>query len=252
MPMKEDERVVDAFGHEVHYQACIAVLASAQVINILKGGHLHAHDHDRRAAATDYVWWNLQSFVLASANITKLLWGENPPKLNEPASRRRAKLRDELGVDHYSSLKPPLDFRNHLEHFDSRIEQWASSPGKGILLDRTIAPTDADLVSVSGRDGVQPAPASSHLRSFDPDRGLLAFPQETQSLGPQIIEIRNLCRKTDHLRWTMRKAPPRSPTPAWIAEQLEEEADSTLPHLREAMSCSVPNGWLATPQRAPA
>jgi len=82
-----------------------------------------------------------ESLLIAVANISKILWPTPPtpckrcnfqPKPNLEMTSRRESLRKLLAVED-SSLIRSRKFPNHLEHYDERIEEWATKPGKQTL-----------------------------------------------------------------------------------------------------------------------
>lgn len=67
----------------------------------------------------------LSSFILISANISKIIWPHTETK--QPLKSRRQKRRDHLKKFFPSDSYPNLrnkDFRNFIEHFDDRLDQW--------------------------------------------------------------------------------------------------------------------------------
>ena len=118
-------------------------------------GLLAAQDLEQSVAADDKerVWYSAQAFLVATAIVSKLLWGgpSDAPK--------RAHLRECLGVSDDSPLRSQV-LRNHFEHFDERIEKWAHR-GQG----------SADLVI-----GVPwQANPDEDWRYFDPSSRTLSF-----------------------------------------------------------------------------
>ena len=67
----------------------------------------------------DRVWYSLQSFLIAFANISKIFW----IKKQSPYEEREPFLRKLLDVDDSSPFKV-RDPRNHFELFDERIDDW--------------------------------------------------------------------------------------------------------------------------------
>jgi len=78
---------------------------------------------------TDRFWYSLQSFLIASANISKIFWPVN----KSPYKERGEFLRNLLNIDDTSPFKL-RDPRNHFEHFDERLDQWyLDSPHHNII-----------------------------------------------------------------------------------------------------------------------
>jgi len=88
------------------------------------------------------IWYGVQNAVLAVANISKILWGPQAKDGTWPKEKERTPLRVFLGVSEPSDLKSK-DMRNHLEHFDERIDKWfqwaQTQPGPPHRTDRTVA-----------------------------------------------------------------------------------------------------------------
>lgn len=101
--------VLRIFQREVERQCKFAIIAVEDLSQALQIGDM------------DRIWYSIQAILVAAGNVSKLLW---PPKPLLP--ERGAELRASLSVDDDSPLEPRT-FRNHFEHFDERLEQWATS-----------------------------------------------------------------------------------------------------------------------------
>ena len=64
------------------------------------------------------IWFPIQSFLTAAANISKILWGNDPAVA--PAC---APLRNALKVSEASPLRSRR-MRNNFDHFDARVDTW--------------------------------------------------------------------------------------------------------------------------------
>jgi hypothetical protein len=69
------------------------------------------------------VWGAIQSILVATGNVSKILWPT--AKANQ---KRGEMLRQILGVK-IDSLLSERTFRNHFEHYDSRIEEYFNKQG---------------------------------------------------------------------------------------------------------------------------
>ena len=80
------------------------------------------------------VWVSIQSILVATANISKILL----PQSKDHKSRGDH-LRKILAIDDDNVL---LDrrFRNHFEHYDERIESWFDPPKSAVYTDLVIDP----------------------------------------------------------------------------------------------------------------
>jgi hypothetical protein len=120
--------------------------------------------------AKDAFWSSVQSFLVASANVSKLIWGRWGDALRGP-----------LGVRDDSPLKDRR-LRNHFEHFDERLAKWADTDPMGVFID----------TNTVGADDLKVAPTVHFQRNFDPDRYALTFQDEVYDLRPIIEELRRL------------------------------------------------------------
>lgn len=117
-----DANVQNVFVREVERQARFGLMAVADLNAALQ------------AQGTDRVWCSIQNLLIAAGNVSKLLW---PAKTFE---ERGKALRQALSVSDDSPLAPRT-FRNHFEHFDERLEEWAAAVGARNFVDSNIGPT---------------------------------------------------------------------------------------------------------------
>jgi hypothetical protein len=159
-----DERVRHVFVREVERQSSYALMGFNDLNAALA------------ARATDRIWYSLQSILIAAGNVSKLLW---PAKAYEA---RGVELRKDLQVAEDSVLAPRT-FRNHFEHFDERLEKWASSTGGRIFVDSNIGPPGM----ISGLD------ETLFLRNLDTKNLAVTFQGDSYSLQPiatALVELR--------------------------------------------------------------
>lgn len=101
------------FLGEIQRQCNFALIAYEAMITYVK--EMRQGDNKE----LDRFWYSVQSFLVAVANISKILWpsgfcgSERSPELEA----RGAKLRTLLSADELSILKS-REFRNHFEHYD--------------------------------------------------------------------------------------------------------------------------------------
>lgn len=160
-----DLPVLRLFQREVERQCEFALLAHADLKRALE-----AHDGGR-------IWYSVQAFLVATGNISKLLW---PPQPREPSKlpERAQELRDSLSVSASSPLEPRA-FRNHFEHFDERLESWATTSARRNFIDSNVGRGPA----VAGFD------VSDYLRNFDTKDHSVTFCGDTYALGPLLEAI---------------------------------------------------------------
>jgi len=73
------------------------------------------------------VWGAIQSILVAAGNISKILW----PTANKDKLRGE-KLRRILNLEE-NNLLSDRKFRNHFEHYDSRLEEFFKQRGNGSI-----------------------------------------------------------------------------------------------------------------------
>lgn len=86
----------------------------------------------------DRFWLSVESFLIAVANISKILWPSHPskcnkcnfqPELSPEISARRQDLLTVLDINNSSPINS-RKFRNYLEHYDFRMEELAKKSNK--------------------------------------------------------------------------------------------------------------------------
>jgi hypothetical protein len=159
-----DKMLLRIFQWEVERQASFGLIAAQDLERAL------------RSADTDRVWYSVQSLLVAVGNVSKLLW---PGRSTVP--RRGEELRTSLGIPDDSALQPRT-FRNHFEHFDERLEQWATSSQRKNFADSNIGPTG--MIS-----GLEPG---DYLRNFDTTKYAVTFRGDTYLLNPLIEALQEL------------------------------------------------------------
>ncbi|CAN5798755.1 hypothetical protein BH23CHL8_BH23CHL8_30020 [soil metagenome] len=135
------------------------------------------------AADAAGLWPNIQLFVGAAANLSKLLWGSHPD-----VEARRAPLRAELSMAEGSPLRDRV-VRNSLEHVDERIDDWwegAKGSGSRSILNYIDAPY---LVIRATLPDLQ---REELFRHFDRETGTLRFWDAELALRPVAVEIDRL------------------------------------------------------------
>jgi hypothetical protein len=157
-----DRFVLHVFQMEVAMQCRFALMAYNEVRTALLQG-----DDDR-------VWFALQALLVASGNVSKLLW-----PIKHKHSKRRAVLRATLGIDDTSALKPPCTLRDHLEHFDERLEAWAEQPTRHNFVE-TFFGSPSDIGRVDPGDLV---------RAFDPPTATVVVRGNRYELRPIVEEF---------------------------------------------------------------
>lgn len=78
-------------------------------------------------------WCSIQSILVATGNVSKILWPSKKFKV------RGIRLRKLLNVDDTNPLSD-RKFRNHFEHYDERVDEWCSNTYRGVYDDLSMNP----------------------------------------------------------------------------------------------------------------
>jgi hypothetical protein len=87
-------------------------------------------------------WGLVQIILVSSANISKIFWPayyKDKPEVSKQYCLRGKYLRELLSVDKRSPLNS-RKLRNHFEHYDERLHDWAEKSKRHILTRRNIVP----------------------------------------------------------------------------------------------------------------
>lgn len=127
------------------------------------------------------LWCSIQSILIASGNVSKILWPSR-----ESSKARGNALRAVLGVDDQNLLSD-RKFRNHFEHYDERIEDWVQKTSSLVYSDSSIDPFEPKWSGYS----------SQFHRAYNPRTQTLKFRGESFDLAAllkALDEIRLKCR----------------------------------------------------------
>ena len=156
-----DKHVLRIFQLETERQCRFAIMAIEDLQKALQTGDI------------DRIWYSVQTFLVAAGNLSKLLW---PSAAH--ISDRAKELKSSLGVDDSSPLAPRT-FRNHFEHFDERLENWATSSKHQGFVDSNVGPSGM----IYGPD------SGDYLRNFDTIKGSITFRGDEYILKPMVDAI---------------------------------------------------------------
>ena len=188
-----EKDILKIFQREIERQCKFAIIA----IDEIKSGLLNNN--------SDIVWYAIQNFLIAVGNVSKIFWpsyeryqeqgeklmengveekAEKLMKKAEELRKRGEELRKRLDIEDNSSIQP-RNFRNHFEHFDERLELWATSSKRHNFVDSNIGPSNM----IAGID------AEDFLRNFDDTAWTLTFRGDKYELKPIIDAIYDLYQK---------------------------------------------------------
>jgi len=157
-----EKMVLKIFQMEIERQCKFAIIAIEEVKIGLSNNN------------SDLVWYAIQNFLVAVGNISKIFW----PTRNK---ERGEELRRSLGIEDNSPIQA-RNFRNHFEHFDERLEEWAKSSERHNFVDSSILPPNM-IAGIDQKD---------FLRIFNPTTWTLTFRGDKYELKPIIKAIYEL------------------------------------------------------------
>lgn len=186
---------------------CGYAIAACQAANQALQHCRVAANGDERKFAMGEVFRHLHSFLTHASNVSKMFWpssvsqqkdGEtdedylqrlkNVPKEFDRATRG-AVLQELFEIEDESPLSSKL-LRNHLEHYDERMDQWRAESSSQSFSSGGIAPIAA--VSVLG--------ATNSFRHFDPETMLFHFRGGEFSIQAQLTEVCKVSDRSMHLQ----------------------------------------------------
>ncbi len=163
---------LDEFGQtvycsEVLQQCRFALNAVAQINDGVR--------RPRDSSAHTIIFRGLPSLLSHASNVSQLLWPTQPRK-KEGESREDYKTRCATVKERGDSLRrllcvpddSPLKaraLRNHLEHFDERLDEWKATSKRQNLVSDYIGPPG----EIAGID------TSDRMREYDPTTGIFSF-----------------------------------------------------------------------------
>jgi hypothetical protein len=126
-------------------------------------------------------WYSVQNLLVAVGRISRLLWPPDPlfPK-------RGAELRESLGVGEDSPLRA-LEFVEHFEHFDKRLETWYVTSEQRRFFDSYTEPLDV-LAETAPED---------RFRGYETEEDAILFHGESYELGPVSRAVEELQRRAE-------------------------------------------------------
>ena len=191
-----DEFTKKIFVVELEKQCRFALNAVGQLNFSVKHLNSPGLEQEKPAFFHSEVFRGIHSFLTHAGNVSKILWPGTVPKQkrNETDNQyqqrirkikravlRATELRDELRLPKEHILKS-RKLRNHLEHFDEKIDDWEEHSKNKNFAQDYIGPPNA-IVGIAGTDS---------MRSFNPSDGTFLFRGETFSLKVIATALDNL------------------------------------------------------------
>lgn len=155
------------------------------------------------------VFRQIHSFLTHASNVSRMFWPPSPKqKKNETAEDYENRLQKidkvvrgrvlklEYGLDDSNPLKNRA-LRDHLEHYDERLDHWRNNSVNRNIVSDTIGPPNAIV-----------GPAETDMmRWFDPTRKVFKFRGEEydlQSIVTSIDQLLPISRKLEEELWNRR------------------------------------------------
>ena len=136
----------------------------------------------------DLIFFSSHSFLNHVGNVSKFFWPDRETRRRWPdkSYQRDKELKGLLGVPENSPLRDK-EFRNHYEHYDSRIDDWVFSSSRHNIINRLVGP----LNQIKGVD------RGDIMKHFDPQTFTLTFRgdiYDLRSAEQEIIKLLNNVR----------------------------------------------------------
>lgn len=135
-----DQHVLSIYLGEIETQCTFALNATQQLnqaLNTLSGGENPTNDHNVRKLAQSEVFRSIHSLLTHASNVSRLLWPSRPK--DSKAERGRI-LRKALGIPDDDYPLKSRRLRDHLEHFDERLDEWQETSAGRTFVQDNIGP----------------------------------------------------------------------------------------------------------------
>ena len=172
-----DEHIRKVFLAEIAWQCRLALCSVTNLRQALAALRSQIEERTDIQVLQVNVWVNLQSLLIAASNISKIFWNKR-----EHIKGRGEALRKALEVADDSALEV-RNLRNHFEHYDERIDEWALNSKNRNLIDTLIGSPSRIQIGTEKKDW---------HRIFDPDTLTVWFWGIEYPLNPIIDEIQRI------------------------------------------------------------
>ena len=169
--------------HEVFYieamlfHTTAALRAAHEVHEALELGARHASASAEWQQSALEIISGAQVIALQAAALSRYLW---PPRDQEPHASRASQLRQALGI-HVDSRLRSRELRNHLEHFDERLDEFCGNLVAGHIMTTYVGPS-----------GLRPEVPTSFFRAYFTDVAVLEVLGKQFELSPVLEEVEAL------------------------------------------------------------
>lgn len=122
------------------------------------------------------VWCSIQSILVSSANVSKILW-----PISKKSQQRGKELRELLGIDE-TNILANRNIRNHFEHYDERIERLFEGQSSIHYIDLAFNPFKPEMWGIP----------KYYERAYNQVDKILTFRNETLDLKEVLLALENL------------------------------------------------------------
>ena len=141
-----NERLKALYLLELKNQCVFASMAhdslALSIYQLTNNADMHKTEH-----LMNCLWYHIQSFLISTANISKILWPSN-------SDIGRESFRNQLGISEESLLKSRT-FRNHFEHFDERLSTWFMTHPHKNFIDMNVGEADTFIGNIDKSDYIR-------------------------------------------------------------------------------------------------
>lgn len=170
--LKIDARLLRLHQLQVLHQCNAALLAIEQMNTALQV--FGREDQELLPTAHETLWASIQNFLTSVANIAKACWGQGGRLADA-----RAPLRRILSIEDDSPLSN-TELRNHLEHYDERLDRWYEKSNNHFYVDYGFGPRATTIRGV---------PDTDVFRFFDPETNEVIFWGEHYAIQPLVDAV---------------------------------------------------------------
>jgi hypothetical protein len=178
------------FRGEIQKNCDFALLAYG---DMMKHSQLEEQNEKDRS---NRIWLSIELFLIAVANISKILWPSRPPKcpeceyqpeLSRQVFSRAKDLRIILSVREPSPLEK-RSFRNFFEHYDFELDDWASESNKQLVYDSNVGPIEL-IIKSSNKPLI--------IRHFDQYKSMIYYRGRQYHVKPVVEALKELKAKAE-------------------------------------------------------
>ncbi|MFL1562454.1 hypothetical protein ACI77J_14685 [Pseudomonas sp. O64] len=199
-----DKYVLDIYLGEIESQSLMAINA-ANALDRLAAISLEqwkAMSFEQRVEINKEYFRSVHSFLTHLSNISRLIW---PPALSPKqncfcgkpramdltcgtcvARMRSTEILNALDILEPEHILKNRTLRDHLEHFDERLDKWMQTSKRRCYVQDNIGP----LGAIQGLDQVD------MMRNYDPTTGSFSFRGETYSLVDLFAGLQDVLSRT--------------------------------------------------------